>query len=149
MPLLTLPEHLSSPLCLTRSLVLCVCLVDRCLSFCPFSFDHCVVYSSAIYGFGLPFGIFKHFLFNLIYNICWYISVSWNEIKEHCDVPTKSELQQNKNPELQLDQHVTAWTASWVNGNHWAYFHGHYLFLHEDKYYMRNKNNKITNKNDK
>jgi hypothetical protein len=47
-------------------------------------------------------------------------------------------------PELQLDQHVTAWTASWVNGNHWAYFHGHYLFLHEDKYYMRNKNNKIT-----
>jgi hypothetical protein len=47
------------------------------------------------------------------------------------DVPTKSELQQNKNPELQLDQHVTAWTASWVNGNHWAYFHGHYLFLHE------------------
>jgi hypothetical protein len=27
-----------------------------------------------------------------------------------------------------------------VNGNHWAYFHGHYLFLHEDKYYMRNKN---------
>jgi hypothetical protein len=37
----------------------------------------------------------------------------------------------------------------WVNGNHWAYFHGHYLFLHEDKYYMRNKNNKITKQNDK
>jgi hypothetical protein len=48
-----------------------------------------------------------------------------SEIKEHCDVLTKSELQQNKNPELQLDQHVTAWTASWVNGNHWAYFYGH------------------------
>jgi hypothetical protein len=36
-----------------------------------------------------------------------------------------------------------------VNGNHWAYFNGHYLFLHEDKYYMRNKNNKITKQNDK
>ena len=27
----------------TRSLVLCVCFVDRCLSLCPFSFGHCVV----------------------------------------------------------------------------------------------------------
>jgi hypothetical protein len=34
-----------------------------------------------------------------------------------------------------------------VNGNHWAYFYGYYLFLNEDKYYMRNKNNKITQKN--
>jgi hypothetical protein len=25
----------------TRSLVLCVCFVDRCLSFCSFSFVHC------------------------------------------------------------------------------------------------------------
>jgi hypothetical protein len=43
--LLTLPEHLSSPpvFCgvrVTRSLVLYVCFVDRCLSFCTFSFDH-------------------------------------------------------------------------------------------------------------
>ena len=37
----------------TRSLVLCVCFVDRCLSFCVFSFGHCVVCSS-IYGFWLP-----------------------------------------------------------------------------------------------
>ena len=37
----------------TRSLVLCVCFVDRCLSFCTFSFGHCVVCSSSIYGFGL------------------------------------------------------------------------------------------------
>jgi hypothetical protein len=35
----------------TRSLVLCVRFVDRCLSFCPFSFGHCVVWSSSIYGF--------------------------------------------------------------------------------------------------
>ena len=53
--LLTLPEHLSSPpvfggVRVTRSLVLYVCFVDRCLSFCTFSFDHCVVCLS-IYGF--------------------------------------------------------------------------------------------------
>ena len=33
----------------TRSLVLCVCFVDRCLSFCTFSFCYCVVFSSWIY----------------------------------------------------------------------------------------------------
>ena len=38
----------------TRSLVLYVCFVDRCLSFCTFSFGHCVVCSSSIYGFWLP-----------------------------------------------------------------------------------------------
>jgi hypothetical protein len=38
----------------TRSLALYVCFVDRCLSFCTFSFDHCVVCSSLIYGFWLP-----------------------------------------------------------------------------------------------
>jgi hypothetical protein len=37
--LLTLPKHLSSPpvfsgVRVTRSLVLCVCFVDRCLAFC-------------------------------------------------------------------------------------------------------------------
>jgi hypothetical protein len=37
----------------TRSLVLYVCFVDRCVSFCIFSFGHCVVCSS-IYGFWLP-----------------------------------------------------------------------------------------------
>ena len=78
----TIPEHLSSPpvfycgscysiysfmcmLCrslfvfngvrVTRSIVLCVCCVDRCLSFCPFSLFHCVFCSSSIYGFWLPY----------------------------------------------------------------------------------------------
>jgi hypothetical protein len=37
-----------------RSLVLCACFVDRCLSFCTFSFGHCVVCSSSMYGFWLP-----------------------------------------------------------------------------------------------
>ena len=51
-----LPEHLSSPpifsgVRVSGSLVLCVCFVDRCLSFCTFSFGHCVVCSPSIYGF--------------------------------------------------------------------------------------------------
>jgi hypothetical protein len=37
-----------------RSLVIYVCFVDRCLSFCTFSFGHCVVCSSSMYGFWLP-----------------------------------------------------------------------------------------------
>ena len=54
-----LPQHLSSPpdfsgVRVTRSLDLCVCFVDRCLSSCTFSFVHCVVCSSSIYGFWLP-----------------------------------------------------------------------------------------------
>ena len=58
--LFTLPEHLSSPLVfsgvrVTRSLVLYVCFVDRCLSFCTFPFGHFVVCPSSIYGFWLLF----------------------------------------------------------------------------------------------
>ena len=56
--LLTFPEHLSSPsvlsdVCVTRSLVLCVFFVDRCLSFCLVSFGHFIV-CPWIYGFWLP-----------------------------------------------------------------------------------------------
>ena len=36
--------------------------VDRCLSFCSFSFCHCVVCPSSIYILWLPFGICKLFL---------------------------------------------------------------------------------------
>jgi len=57
--LLTLLEYLrSSPVFsggfVTRSLVLCVCFVFRCLSFCPFSLGHCVVCPFSMYGFWLP-----------------------------------------------------------------------------------------------
>ena len=57
--LLTLPDHLSSPSAfsgvrITWSLVLYVCFVNRCLSVCTFSYGHCVVSSSSIYGFGIP-----------------------------------------------------------------------------------------------
>ena len=64
--LFTLPGHLSSPpvfsgVRVTQSLVLCVCFVDRCLSVCTFfSFGHCVVWPSSIYGF-YRVGIFKLF----------------------------------------------------------------------------------------
>ena len=55
----TLPVNLSSPQIFSEvnvacSLVLCVYFVDRCLSFCPFSFGHCVVCPSSINGFWLP-----------------------------------------------------------------------------------------------
>jgi hypothetical protein len=57
--LLTLPKHRSSPpvfsgVRVSRSLVLYVCFVDHCFSFSTFSFGHCVVCSSLIYGFWLP-----------------------------------------------------------------------------------------------
>ena len=49
--LLILPEHpVFSGVRVTRSLVLCICFVDRCLFF--FSFGNCVVCSYSIYGFG-------------------------------------------------------------------------------------------------
>ena len=53
--LFTLPEHLSSPpvfsgVRVTRSLVLCVCFVDRCLSYFFWPFFVCSL-SSSIYVF--------------------------------------------------------------------------------------------------
>ena len=52
---ITFLGHMSSPpvfsrVRVTRSLVLHVCFVDRCLSFCSFSFGHCALCSSSIYG---------------------------------------------------------------------------------------------------
>jgi hypothetical protein len=66
--LLTLPEHLSSPpvfsgVRVTRSLVSCVCFVDRCLSFCIFSLAIVLsVFLSYTTDSDYPFGIFKLFL---------------------------------------------------------------------------------------
>ncbi len=53
--LFSLPKHIGLPpdfsgVRVTRSSVLCVCFVDRCLYYCTFSFDHCVAYFSSIYG---------------------------------------------------------------------------------------------------
>ena len=62
--LVPLPEHLSSSpvfsgVGVAPYLVLCVFFVVRCLSFCTFSFGHCVVCSSSIYGFWLPLWYFR------------------------------------------------------------------------------------------
>ena len=65
--LLTILWHLSSPpsfsgIHVIRSVVLCVCFVDRCLSLCPFSFGHCVFCPFRYTDSDYQFGIFKLFL---------------------------------------------------------------------------------------
>jgi hypothetical protein len=60
--LFTVPEHLGSPLVfsgvrVTRSLVSCVYFVDRCLSFCTFSFGHCIVCSLNLILKAILYGI--------------------------------------------------------------------------------------------
>ena len=103
----TLPEHLSSPpdfsgIPVTRSLVLWVCFVDRCLYFFPFghcvvctsffwplcclyfcllaivfsvllSFGHCVVCTSSIYGFWKPLWYLQTLLMTL-YTVYKYMA---------------------------------------------------------------------------
>jgi hypothetical protein len=95
-------EHLSSPpvfsgVRVTRSLVLCVCLVDRCLPFCPFSFGHCVVCPSLIYGFLLPFWYLQTIRFtpknlrNNILCICW--EFAWRcRLLTHQQIDNNSKL---------------------------------------------------------
>ena len=75
----------------TRFLVSCVCFIDRCLSFCPFSF--CVVCPSSIYEFWLPpFGIFNLFLTTCACSLtlldiwkknCYYIDGICGESREY------------------------------------------------------------------
>jgi hypothetical protein len=93
--LLTLPEHLSSPpvfsgVSVTRSLVLYVCFVDRCLSFCTFSFGHCVVCSFwiKILTFLLQQEISIYVIFgtvqqNIFYNRIWPYDQSTLENKNN------------------------------------------------------------------
>ena len=93
--LLTLLEHLSSPLVfsgvrVTRSLVLCVCFVDRCLSFCTFFLLAIVLYVFLQFtDSDYPFGIFKLFL--TIY-MCVIRRVSYKKnslltLREHLSSP--------------------------------------------------------------
>jgi hypothetical protein len=68
-----LPEHLRSPRMLVGFALLDLqfsiyCFVDRCLSLCPFSFDHCFVYPS-IYGFWLPLWYLQ--TFHMKHSIVW------------------------------------------------------------------------------
>ena len=86
--LLTLPEHLSSPLVfsgvrVTRSLALYVCFVDRCLSFCTFYFGHCVLWSSSIYGFWLPLWYLQTLLVDHYFSCCLCLSIVFSPQNEN------------------------------------------------------------------
>ena len=107
--LLILPQHPSSPpvvsgVRVTWSLVLCVCFVDYCLSFCPFSFGHCVVCSSSIYGYTAIFGCITNcnqmkcnkiflnfnviFLFHMVGGLfCLFCLITYTDIYLHDLVP--------------------------------------------------------------
>ena len=50
-----------SGVCVTRCLVLCVCFVDRCLSFCTFFLLAIVLSVLRFTDSDYPFGIFKLF----------------------------------------------------------------------------------------
>jgi hypothetical protein len=73
----TLPQHLSSPpvfsgVRVTRSLVLYVCFVDRCLSFCTFLLAIVLSVLLRYTDSDYPFGIFKLFL-SLLKN--WWLKL--------------------------------------------------------------------------
>jgi hypothetical protein len=80
---LTLLEHLSSPslfsgVRVTRSLVLCVCFEDHCLSFSRFSFGHCVVCPSSICGFWLPLWYLQILLTSVVLGLWLGISDNYS-----------------------------------------------------------------------
>jgi hypothetical protein len=90
-------NRLSQPIMTSRSVetfkaaVFSVCFVDHCLSFCPFSYGHCVVYSSSIYGFWLPLWYLQTLLVNDTMNLikiryvtCSLVLISFG-IKPHCE----------------------------------------------------------------
>jgi hypothetical protein len=104
----------SSPLvfsgvCVTRSLVVYVCFVDRCLSFCTFSFVHCVVCSSLIY---YPLSIFKLFLNLILYQIqhehiflfyCYLFCCRWIDTRTYlAQIPWKYTLKNINSIDLSL-----------------------------------------------
>ena len=81
----------------TRSLVVCVCFEDRCLSFCTFSFGHCVV-SPSINGFWLPL---------------WYLQalLSQNVIWGWCQIMNLDKCQRKPkgNQELKIQRKLQHW----------------------------------------
>jgi len=56
----------ASGVCVTRSLALWVCFMDRCLSLCRFCFGHCIVCPSSIYEFWLPLWYLQTLLIRLV-----------------------------------------------------------------------------------
>ena len=64
----------------TRSLALYVCFVDRCLSFCTFSFGHCIliaplISSNSSYTITLYDHLFFFSLFFLVF-LCYWVRVA-------------------------------------------------------------------------
>jgi hypothetical protein len=117
----TLPEHLGSSLVfsevrVTWSLVLCTCFVDPCLSFCTFSFGHCLVCPFSIYRFWLPLWYFQTLL--TVYStdmICSYqlIALDENTISSlsvgSVKLWTPQSLPLLKNKQQHHERHRTKW----------------------------------------
>ena len=87
----------------TRSLVLCVCFVDRSLSFCTFSFDHCAVCSSSIYGLWLP-----------LYYLQTLLNVTGNQRTNvrHFQRPLQRESKRHQDRRLKSQEAVLLLTTS-------------------------------------
>jgi hypothetical protein len=67
----------------TRSLVLYVCFVGQCSSFCTISFGHCAVCSSSIYGFWLPLWYLHTLLTSLSgFNLVSLVVISIDLLKD-------------------------------------------------------------------
>ena len=80
---LTLLEHMNllpifSGVLVTRSLVLCVCCVDCCLSFSPFSFGQSAVYPS-IYRLWLPHWYLLTLLHIILISVQTHLNISTNQ----------------------------------------------------------------------
>jgi hypothetical protein len=72
----------------TRSLALYVCFVDRCLSFCTFSFGHCIliaplISSNSSYTITLDDHRFFFSLFFLVF-LCYWVRVAPSLDEELC-----------------------------------------------------------------
>jgi hypothetical protein len=99
----------------TRSLVLYECFVDRYLSFSTFSFGHCVVCSSSIYGFWLPLWYLQTHLrvimfvstFNNISAISWRLVV----LVEETGIPGKNHLPSASHWHIMLHEYTSPWTG--------------------------------------
>ena len=118
--LLTFPEHLSSPpVCsgvhVTRSLVLCVCLIYRCLFFCPFLLAIVLSVLLRFMDSHYPFGIFKLFLCKIYVTpnrICLLI-VDWYSLRVTSVYNSRSQcieriwytMLYNKNVDIKFSAH--------------------------------------------
>jgi hypothetical protein len=108
--LLTLAEHLSSPpvfseVRVTPSLVLYICFVDRCLSFCTCSSGHFVVCSS-IYGFWLPL---------------WYLQTLLKDTKEEIII-SMSKKDRQHNGQKKNDKYIYYWSLEIFKSTFCFYF---------------------------